>query len=64
MKLRYQNCWYGKWVVENTPPAWVDASSVVYATWSKKVNPKSRTIPRKSREAALANLNRANEVDP
>ena len=64
MELRYRNCWYGKWVIENTPPTWVDASAVVYATWSKRVNPKSRTIPRSCREVALVNLNRANEIDP
>ena len=63
-ELRCRNCWYGKWVVERTPSTWVDAACVVYANWSKIVDPKSRTIPRKSREAALANLNRSNEVDP
>ncbi len=64
LELRYRNCWYGKWVVENSPPTWLDATCVVYSNWSKIVDPKSRTIPKKSREAALVNLNRANEVDP
>jgi hypothetical protein len=42
----------------------VDANCVVYSNWSKIVDSKSRTIPKKSREVALVNLNRANEVDP
>ena len=64
LELRYQRCWYGKWVVEETAPTWVDASCVVYTTWSKIVYPKSRKIPRKCREAAFANLNRSNQMDP
>ena len=63
LELRYRNCWYGKWVIENSPPTWVDSSAVVYTTWSKRVNPKSRTISRSCREATLVNLNRANEID-
>ena len=47
LELRYQNCWYGKWVVEETASTWMDASCVVYATWSKIIHPKSQTIPKK-----------------
>jgi len=63
MELRYQNYWYNQWVVENTP-TWVDAAFVVYANWSRIVDPKLWTIPKKSRKVALANLNWANFVDP
>ena len=64
LELMYRNCWYGKWVVENTDPTWVDAHCVVFSNWSSIVAPKSRKIPQKSREAALINLNRANAVNP
>ena len=64
LELVYTNCWYARWVVEETAPTWVDAQCVVFSNWSRTVAPKSRTIPRKSREAALINLNRANVVDP
>ena len=63
-ELRYRNCWYGKWVIENSPPTWVDASTIVYGTWSRRVNPKSKTISKRYREAAMENLNRSNEIDP
>ena len=62
--LKYHNCWSAKWIVEKRAPEWISVDGVVYATWSKIMDPKSRTIPKKSMECALANLERANLVDP
>ena len=64
LALIYRDCWSAKWVVEKRAPEWVTVDSVVYATWSKIMDPKSRTIPKKAMECALANLERANLVDP
>ena len=50
-------------MVEKRAPEWVTVDSVVYATWSKIMDPRSRTIPKKAMECALANLERANLVD-
>ena len=64
LALIYRDCWSAKWVVEKRAPEWVTVDSVVYATWSKIMDPRSRTIPKKVMECALANLERANLVDP
>ena len=64
LALIYRDCWSAKWVVEKRAPEWVTVDSVVYATWSKIMDPKSRTIPKKAMECALENLERANLVDP
>ena len=64
LALIYRDCWSAKWVVEKCTPAWVIIDSVVYATWSKIMNLRSRTIPKKAMECAIANLERANLVDP
>ena len=64
LELVYTNCWYARWIVEETAPTWLDARCVVFSNWSRTVAPKSHRIPQKSREAALINLNRANAVDP
>jgi hypothetical protein len=45
-------------------PKWISVDSALFATWSKIANPKTRTIPQASKEAALENLNKANEVNP
>ena len=55
---------FGVTTVEKRAPEWVTVDSVVYATWSKIMDPRSRTIPKKAMECALANLERANLVDP
>ena len=64
LALIYRDCWSAKWVVEKRAPEWITVDSVVYATWSKIMDPRSRTIPKKAMECALANLERANLVDP
>ena len=64
LELMYRKCWYGKWVVENTAPTWVEANCVVFSNFSRARSPKSCTIPQKSMEVSLVNLNRANAVDP
>ena len=64
LALKYCNCWFAKWVVEKRASEWVTVDIVVYATWSKIMDPRSRTIPKKAMECALANLERANLVDP
>ena len=64
LALVYHDCWSTKWVVEKRAPEWVTVDSVVYTTWSKIMDPRSRTIPKKAMECALANLDRANLVDP
>ena len=64
LALKYHNCWFGKWVVEKRALKWVTVDAVVYATWSKIMDPKSGTISKKAMECALANLERANLVDP
>ena len=64
LTLVYRDCWSAKWVVEKHAPELVTVDSVVYATWSKIMDPRSRTIPKKAMECALANLERANLVDP
>ena len=43
---------------------WVNVDAVVFATWSNIMDPRTRTIPKKSMECVLANLDRANFVDP
>ena len=42
----------------------VTLDAVVYATWLKIMDTRSRTIPKKDIECTLANLERANLVDP
>ena len=64
LTLKYHNCWSAKWVVEKCVPEWVTVDVMVYATWSKIMDPRSRIIPKKAMECALANLGRANLVDP
>ena len=64
LALIYCDCWSAKWVVEKRAPEWVTVDLVVYATWSKIMDLRSRTIPKKAMECALANLERANLVDP
>ena len=64
LALKYRNCWSAKWVAKKCAPEWVIVDSVVYATLSKIMDPRSRTIPKKAMECALANLERANLVDP
>ena len=64
LALVYRDCWSAKWIVEKRAPEWVTVDSVVYAMWSKIMDPRSRTIPKKAMECALANLERANLVDP
>ena len=64
LALIYRDCWSAKWVVEKRALEWVTVDSVVYATWSKIMDSRSRTIPKKAMECALANLERANLVDP
>ena len=64
LALKYRNCWSAKWVVEKRAPEWVTVDVVVYAIWSKIMDRRSRTIPKKAMECALANLERANLVDP
>ena len=64
LALIYRNCWSATWVVEKHAPEWVTIDAMVYATWSKIMDPKSRTISKKAMECALANLDRANLVDP
>ena len=64
LALKYHNCWSGKWIVEKRAPEWISDDAMVYATWSKIMDPRSRTIPKKAMECALANLERANLVDP
>ena len=64
LALKYRNCWSTKCVVEKSTLEWVIVDTVVYATWSKIMDPRSRTIPKKAMECALANLERANLVDP
>ena len=64
LALVYHDCLSTKWVVEKRAPEWVTVDSVVYTTWSKIMDPRSRTIPKKAMECALANLDRANLVDP
>ena len=56
LALKYRNYWSTKWVVEKHAPEWVIVDVVVYATWSKIMDPRSRTIPKKTMEYALANL--------
>ena len=63
LALIYRDCWSAKWVVEKHALEWVTVDSVVYATWSKIMDSRSRTIPKKAMECALANLERANLVD-
>jgi hypothetical protein len=62
--LKYRNCWTGKWVKEERRPEFVNVSAVLYAKWSKLIDPKTKTIPKVDRERALENLNEANVVDP
>ena len=50
--------------VEKRAPEGINVDIVVYATWSKIMDPRSRTIPKKAMECALANLEKANLVDP
>ena len=64
LALKYRNCWSRKWVVEKRALEWISVDVVVYATWSKIMDSRSRTIPKKAMECALANLERANLVDP
>ena len=64
LALIYRDCWSAKWVVEKRAPEWVTVDSMVCKTWSKIMDPRSRTIPKKAMECALANLERANLVDP
>ena len=45
LELMYRNCWYGKWVVENTAPTWVEANCVVFSNFLRVGSPKSCTIP-------------------
>ena len=64
LALIYYDCWSAKWVVEKHAPEWVIVDSVVYVMWAKIMDPRSRTIPKKAMKCALANLERANLVDP
>lgn len=64
LALKYRNCWSAKWVVETRAPEWVSVGAALFQNWSKIKDPSTRTIPKKSMEAALANLERANVVDP
>ena len=64
LALKYRNCWSTQWIVEKRAQEWVTVNAVVYATWSKIMDPRSKTIPKKAMECALANLERANLVDP
>ena len=64
LALRYHNCWSSKWVVEKRALEWVSVDAVVYVAWSKFMDLRTRTIPKKSIECALANLEIANLVDP
>ena len=64
LALQYHNCWSTKWIVEKCALEWVTVDVVVYATWLKIMDPRSRTIPKKAMECALANLERADLVDP
>ena len=63
LALKYRNCWSAKWVVEKRAPEWVSVDAVVFASWSKIMDPRTRTIPKKAMECASANLERANLVD-
>jgi hypothetical protein len=60
LRKKYRNCW----VKEKKMPRWISVDCALFATWSKIADIKTRTIPRASKEAALENLNKANEVDP
>ena len=64
LALQYLNCWFAEWIVENHAPEWVNVDAVIYATWSKIMDPRSRTISNNAMECALTNLERANLVDP
>ena len=64
LALKDCNCWSTKWIVEKYAPEWVNVDAVVYATWPKILDPRSRIIPKKAMECALANLERLNLVDP
>jgi hypothetical protein len=61
---KYRNCWSAKWVKEERLPEWVSMSAVVYAKFSKIVDPKTRTIPQLVKERALVSLERASMEDP
>ena len=63
LALKYRNYWFAKWIVENCTPEWFNVNIVVFATWSKIMDPRTITIPKKFMECALANLNRLNLVD-
>jgi hypothetical protein len=62
--LKYRNCWTKKWVKEERRLEFVNVFAVLYAKWSKLIDPKTKTIPKVDRERALENLNEANVVDP
>ena len=64
MAKKYENCWSAKWVVEDRRPEWIDVAAVLYASYSRIANPKSRTIPKRDKARALDNLTRANIADP
>jgi hypothetical protein len=64
LRKKYRDCWDAQWVKEKRIPEWISVDSALFATWSKIANPKTMTIPRASKEAALENLNKANEVNP
>ena len=62
--LKYRNCWSAKLVVKKRALEWVTVDAVIYTTWLKIMDLRSRIIPKKAMECALANLERANLVDP
>lgn len=63
-KKKYEDCWSKIWVPENREPELVSSGAVLFASFSKKEDPKTRRISANDRAMAEENLNRANVEDP
>jgi hypothetical protein len=64
MAKKYENCWLAKWVVEDRRPEWIDVAAILYTSYSRIANPKSRTILKRDKARAFDNLMRANIANP
>ena len=61
---KYKDCWSNIWIMENPHSDMIHFDFVLYASYSKIQNPKSRRISKQDQVMAFANLVLANVWDP
>jgi hypothetical protein len=63
-KLKYKDCWTGIWIRKDRKPTMIHVDTVLFASYSKIQNPKTRRIPKRDWAMSSINLTRANAVEP